>query len=134
MKDNSEDIMKIELGNFPAQEHLSITFSFVEPLDIIASQYWKFVIPSALTPRYKAASGPTLNNPTPSTDINTNFLNKFAGPITTTANVSVGLFGGCMVPGRVIEYIVEQPYTWNIKLTLYQTAQDSQLFCATHKN
>ena len=61
MKDNTEDIVKIELGNFPAQQSLDIIFSFVEPLDIIASQYWKFVIPSALTPRFQASTGPIVN-------------------------------------------------------------------------
>src|SRR3990167_9541502 len=57
MKNNEEDIMKIELGNFPANQSLTITFSFVQPLDLVASQYWKLVIPGPLTPRYSCQNG-----------------------------------------------------------------------------
>lgn len=65
MKENEEDIMRIELGNFPAGEELIITFTFVDLLDLVASKYWKLVIPSTLTPRYKKAP---VNAP-PSDDI-----------------------------------------------------------------
>ena len=53
MKDQEEDIMKIELGNFPPNKPLTIIFTYVEPLDLIATQYWRLIIPSTLTPRYK---------------------------------------------------------------------------------
>lgn len=47
-----QDIMKIELGNFPPKETLQISFSFITKLDISNQSCWNFIIPSTLTPRY----------------------------------------------------------------------------------
>jgi len=140
MKDNDEDIMKIDLGNFPPGQNLSITFCYVEPLDLIATQFWKFVIPSALTPRYKMAE----------------FANQPQAPNMTGGNTNMafaGKFGGAMIGGALmqatpaigivpskypvyggIEYVVEAPYTWNVSVSIYQHSGDATLFCATHKN
>ena len=47
-----EDVMKVELGNFPPSEILVISFSYVIRLDIINEVFWAFRIPATLTPRY----------------------------------------------------------------------------------
>lgn len=49
---DTEDIMKVELGNFPPGESLTIIFSYLVNLDVINEVNWAFRIPSTLTPRY----------------------------------------------------------------------------------
>ena len=49
---DTEDIMKVELGNFPPGESLTIIFTYLVNLDVINEVNWAFRIPSTLTPRY----------------------------------------------------------------------------------
>src|SRR3990167_8294437 len=131
MKNNEEDIMKIELGNFPANQSLTITFTYVEPLDLIASHFWKLVIPSTLTPRYNGSSTPAINAPVTG-NLNGDFAAKFGGAMISPTPVSViqpNPFGP-----TILEYILDTAYTWNVTVDVYQQTGDATLFCATHKN
>jgi Vault protein inter-alpha-trypsin domain/von Willebrand factor type A domain len=131
MKNNEEDIMKIELGNFPAAQSLTITFTYVEPLDLIASHFWKLVIPSTLTPRYMGSSTPSMIAPDHDS-LNAGFAAKFGGAGIPSPLPPTSLMG--KIGGRVSEYTLDTAYTWNITVDIYQQTGDATLFCATHKN
>lgn len=49
---DTQDIMRLELGNLPAGEVLTITFKYYMNLDVINNLYWGFRIPLTLIPRY----------------------------------------------------------------------------------
>ena len=139
-KDNEEDIMKIELGNFPAQQPLTITFTYVEPLDLVATTYWKFIIPSCLTPRYQMNEFAHKNQQAPSPAFGSNqaFVGKFAGAQIGGALIqNQGIILGGLPPiigGGNFQYIVEQQYTWNVNVNLYQSTPNPSILCATHRN
>ena len=57
--EETEDIMNVELGNFPPQEELKIIFTYQTTLDVINDVNWGFRIPAALTPRYNPDIGTT---------------------------------------------------------------------------
>lgn len=50
--EETEDIMKVQLGNFPPGETLTIVFKYMTRLDVFNDVNWGFRIPATLTPRY----------------------------------------------------------------------------------
>ena len=59
--EETEDIMRVELGNFPAGETLKICFKYIVRLDVVDEALWSFIIPSTLTPRYNDPNAPSIN-------------------------------------------------------------------------
>jgi len=50
------DVMKIQVGNIPANESVEIIFSVIQPLEVIINKFWGFTLPSVLTERYTPSS------------------------------------------------------------------------------
>lgn len=50
--EETEDVMKVQLGNFPPGEPLTIVFKYLARLDVFNDVNWGFRIPATLTPRY----------------------------------------------------------------------------------
>lgn len=48
----THDIMKIKIGNIPPQTDIEIEFTYLEKVEIAMNKFYKFVLPSTLTPRY----------------------------------------------------------------------------------
>lgn len=49
---NKSDIMITNIGNIPPKKEISITFSFIQTIDISRGKILQFVLPLVLTPRY----------------------------------------------------------------------------------
>ena len=56
MKTSSEEIspsiMITHIGNIPPKKEISISFSFIQTIDISRGNIFQFVLPLVLTPRY----------------------------------------------------------------------------------
>jgi hypothetical protein len=52
IKEESPDIMKIDIGNIPPLNAIKITFVYSEELEVSVNKFWKYKIPSTITPRY----------------------------------------------------------------------------------
>lgn len=44
--------MKVSIGNIPPNKKITIKFAYLEPLSECLNKFWKFELPSTLTPRY----------------------------------------------------------------------------------
>ena len=106
MKDETPDIVKVELGNYPPGEPLSITFKYAEKLDLIANKLWKLVIPSTLTPRYKGQNSTSAEG------------SKTIKPSSSS------------VPDN---YTLDNPYVWDIAVTILTKKKIEALFSSSHK-
>ena len=58
----AQDIVKINIGNVPANKTIQIKFSFLQELNIYLNKFWKLLIPATLTPRYVSLQGDVKNN------------------------------------------------------------------------
>ena len=45
--------MTINIGNLPPKTSITITFEYIEMLSVCLNKFWKFSLPSTLTPRYQ---------------------------------------------------------------------------------
>jgi hypothetical protein len=52
VKEETPDVMKILIGNIPPQQEIKIKFVYVEELEVSVNQFWKFRLPSTISPRY----------------------------------------------------------------------------------
>ena len=52
IEEETPDIMKIKLGNLPAGEKVTIKLAYLQILEISQNKFWKFELPSTLTPRF----------------------------------------------------------------------------------
>jgi hypothetical protein len=118
----TEDIMKVELGNFPSGEELTICFTYLVRLDVINEVNWAFRIPATLTPRYNPASGTSTNLNTPA-----GYQYKAVGAYTWEVNVNISWPGGAK---KVVSLshanqvmISQQPGMINVKFDPNQGAQ-----------
>ena len=118
-KDNEEDIIKIELGNLPAREHLTIKLTYIEQLDLVRSQFWRLVIPVAMTPRYHSISPSEPKSLFGSTSEDRGLSER-------------GLFSSPKQEKENFVCTTEKPYTWEINVLVVQTEQDGKMFCPTH--
>jgi len=50
--EESPDIMKIDIGNILPHTTIKIRFIYSEELEVSVNKFWKFKIPSTITPRY----------------------------------------------------------------------------------
>ena len=48
----TSDIMITNIGNIPPKKELTITFSFIQTIDISRGNIFQFILPLVLTPRY----------------------------------------------------------------------------------
>ena len=105
----TQDIMKIELGNFPAQQALTIVFSYLVTLDIINEVNWGFRIPCTLTPRYN-----------PDKEKERNEYYKYFGPkILTNAFKNP-------------RYLIPQKYPWEINVRINWPGGATNVRTLTH--
>ena len=118
-KDNEEDIIKIELGNLPAREHLTIKLTYIEQLDLVRSQFWRLVIPVAMTPRYHSIS--------PSEP-----KSLFVSTSEDRGLSARGLFSSPKQEKENFVCTTDKPYTWEINVLVVQTEQDGKMYCPTH--
>ncbi len=114
-KEQDEDILRIELGNFTAGEHLSIKFKYLEQLDLVASQFWRFRIPIAMTPRYNQRDSevPKLTFP----DNGSLFSNN------TNLNPS----------NQTATFEVESDYSWECSVKIVAYSLHNTVLCPSHK-
>jgi len=49
---DTSDIMKVLIGNIPPKTEVSITYSYIQKLDIALNKFWCFRLFSTITPRY----------------------------------------------------------------------------------
>lgn len=49
---DTSDIMKVLVGNIPPKMDVSITYSYIEKLDVALNRFWCFRLFSTITPRY----------------------------------------------------------------------------------
>ena len=108
--EETEDIMKVELGNFPAGETLKICFKYIVKLDVVDEALWSFIIPSTLTPRYKKNMKPELKEIMSS---NSNLKQKSSKPY---------------------PYISPVKYTWEIDVNVYWPGGAKSVRCLSHKD
>ena len=59
--------MKIEIGNIPPKTEVKIIFTYAEELETSMNKFWRFKIPSSITPRYCSEILPKIQD----TDLNT---------------------------------------------------------------
>jgi len=52
IKEETPDVMKVELGNLPGGKLVTIKLTYIQKLEISQNKYWKFHLPSTLTPRF----------------------------------------------------------------------------------
>ena len=45
--------MKVDIGNIPPNTDISITFSYIQKLEVEMNKFWCFRLFSTITPRYK---------------------------------------------------------------------------------
>ena len=55
INEETGDVMKVLMGNIPPLGTMSVTYSYIEKLDIKINQFWCFRLFSSLTPRYKGS-------------------------------------------------------------------------------
>lgn len=124
---DTEDIMKVQLGNFPSGEELTICFSYLVRLDVINEVNWAFRIPATLTPRYNPASptSETSNNQIMAKGFRYKY--KAIGAYTWEVNVNICWPGGAK---KVISLshadevaITNQPGMINVKFDPSKGAQ-----------
>lgn len=48
----SRDIITTKIGNLKSGQNVKIKFSYLEKLDVSVNKYYKFILPSSLTPRF----------------------------------------------------------------------------------
>jgi len=122
-KKSTPDIMNLELGNFPGNEELKITFVYYEKLAMSYNKLFRVTVPSTLTPRYEPQQIPIYSDDS---------------QITGTRNmVSEDDFFGVQnqVPVRTAtNFTWTKPYTWNIKVRINKVQNLTQLFTTTHKD
>ena len=112
LKTDSPDIVKVDLGNFPSGESLTINFAFAEQLDLVANQMWRLIIPSTLTPRYTLSETQKAQ------------LEK---SISTDTSSQTEIIEG-------ITYYQNLPYTWDISVKIFGSEPADHVFCGTHKD
>jgi len=44
--------MKVKIGNIPPHSEIEITYSYLQELEVSLNKFWRYTIPSTLTPRY----------------------------------------------------------------------------------
>ena len=115
LKDESPDIVKCELGNFPAGEDLTIEFCYAEPLDLVANQMWRMIVPSTLTPRY------TLK------DVEQNRIDEGVSGDSTAHTLEDEIIDG-------VTYSQNLQYTWDISVRIHTTDPAINIFCGTHRD
>jgi len=49
---DSPDIMNLKIGNLLPGQKLTITYTYIEPVQIALNKYWRFINYATLTPRY----------------------------------------------------------------------------------
>ena len=54
--DSVNDIMKVNLGNLLPGETISLSYSYIEELDVFLNTHWQLIIPTALTERFTPAN------------------------------------------------------------------------------
>ena len=52
ISEDAKDIMKIKVGNLPAGKSVKIRFTYLQTLNVCMNKFWRFVLPSTITPRY----------------------------------------------------------------------------------
>lgn len=104
--EETEDIMKVKLGNFPPNEPLTIVFKYMTRLDVFNEVNWGFRIPATLTPRF---------NPGTTTDLGV-IRNQAEG-----SNVST-----------LSKYSVQQRYTWEINVNICWPGGAKNVVCMSH--
>lgn len=109
----TEDIMKVELGNFPPNEPLTIAFKYMVKLDVINDVNWAFRIPSTLTPRYNP-DGNTVWDPFQGIPMRRRplYCPKIIKPI----------------------YYASERYTWEINVSVYWPGGVKNVQCLSHPN
>ncbi len=53
INEETGDIMKVLIGNIPPNTDISITFSYIQKLEVEMNKFWCFRLFSTITPRYK---------------------------------------------------------------------------------
>jgi len=52
INENTGDIMKVMIGNIPPKTEISITYSYIQKLEVSLNKFWCFRLFSCITPRY----------------------------------------------------------------------------------
>lgn len=52
--DIAPDVIKIDIGNIDPNSYITIRYTYSEELLVSMNKFWKFTIPSTITPRYGA--------------------------------------------------------------------------------
>jgi len=52
INDDAKDIIKVNIGNLPADCELQIKFTYLQILKVCMNKFWRFTLPSTITPRY----------------------------------------------------------------------------------
>lgn len=116
--EDTTDIMRVELGNLPANEVLKICFRYIVRLDVVSDIYWGFRIPSTLTPRY---------TPSP----------KYPG---SEYCIEEGYYRGDnlqkmrMSNQTNISTTLDTPYTWEIDVKVFSPGGANTIRCPSHQD
>jgi len=52
IKEETPDIMKVQLGNLPPGKTVTIKLSYLQTLEVCQNKFWKFQLLGTLTPRF----------------------------------------------------------------------------------
>lgn len=52
INEETQDVMKVMIGNIPSNTEVSITYSYIEKLEVSLNKFWCFRLFSCITPRY----------------------------------------------------------------------------------
>lgn len=51
--DSQEDLVRVKLGNLMPGDKLEVEMTYVQPLDVCVNKFWRLIVPTAFTPRYR---------------------------------------------------------------------------------